>query len=77
MMRRVLVTPSVRRRAAGRERCFRPRGLALVLALGTEPEPSFSGYRGKVAYQRLDLAKARHLQSFCTPGRSRARGPTR
>jgi nucleoside-diphosphate-sugar epimerase len=44
---------------------FHDPDVALALALGTEPEPTYlAPYKGKVAYQRLDLAKARHLQSF-------------
>ena len=65
-MRRVLVThieSPVGRRLA--KALFHDPDVALVVGVGTEPEPSFlAPYRGKVAYQRLDLAKARHLQSF-------------
>jgi nucleoside-diphosphate-sugar epimerase len=65
-MRRVLVThveSPVGRRVV--KALFHDPEVALVLALGTEAEPSYlAPYRGKVAYQRLDLAKARHLQSF-------------
>ena len=39
--------------------------VGLVLGLDTGPAPSFlEAYRGKCVYQRLDLAKARHLVSF-------------
>jgi UDP-glucose 4-epimerase len=39
--------------------------VALVLGLDTGPSPSFlEAYRSKVVYQRLDLAKARHLLNF-------------
>jgi hypothetical protein len=66
MMRRVLVThveSAVGRRVV--KALFHDPEVALVLALGTESEPTYlAPYRGKVAYQRLDLAKARHLQSF-------------
>jgi nucleoside-diphosphate-sugar epimerase len=65
-MRRVLLThldSPVGRRVA--KALFHDPDVALVLGVGTEAEPSFlAPYRGKVAYQRLDLAKARHLQSF-------------
>lgn len=65
-MRRVLVThleSPVGRRIA--KALFHDPEVALVVGVGTEAEPSFLvPYRGKVAYQRLDLAKARHLQSF-------------
>jgi nucleoside-diphosphate-sugar epimerase len=66
MMRRVLVThveSAVGRRVV--KALFHDPEVALVLALGTESEPTYlAPYRGKVTYQRLDLAKARHLQSF-------------
>ncbi len=65
-MRRVLVThiaSPVGRRVA--KALFHDPEVALVIGVGTEPEPSFlAPYRGKIAHQRLDLAKARHLQSF-------------
>jgi UDP-glucose 4-epimerase len=65
-MRRVLVThveSPVGRRVV--KALFHDPDVALVLGVGTEAEPSFlAPYRGKIAYQRLDLAKARHLQSF-------------
>ncbi|HTO53960.1 MAG TPA: NAD-dependent epimerase/dehydratase family protein [Myxococcota bacterium] len=65
-MRRVLLTHAespVGRRVV--KALFHDPDVALVLALGTAPEPTYlAPYRGKVAYQRLDLAKARHLQSF-------------
>jgi len=65
-MRRLLVThieSAVGRRVA--KALFHDPEVALVLGVGTEAEPSFlAPYRGKIAYQRLDLAKARHLQSF-------------
>lgn len=65
-MRRVLVThieSPVGRRLA--KALFHDPDVALVVGVGTEAEPSFlAPYRGKVAYQRIDLAKARHLQSF-------------
>jgi UDP-glucose 4-epimerase len=39
--------------------------VSLVFGTGTGPRPSFlDAYRDKCAYQRLDLAKARHLTSF-------------
>lgn len=39
--------------------------VALVFGTGTGPRPSFlDAYREKCAYQRLDLAKARHLTSL-------------
>jgi nucleoside-diphosphate-sugar epimerase len=76
MMRRVLVThveSPVGRRVV--KALFHDPDVALVLGLGPEPEPTYlAPYRGKVAYQRLDLAKARHLQSFLHSERfSRAR----
>ncbi|HXZ84957.1 MAG TPA: hypothetical protein VEI82_05660 [Myxococcota bacterium] len=65
-MRRVLVThveSPVGRRVV--KALFHDPEVALVVGLGTRPEPSFLlPYRGKVAYQRIDLAKSRHLQSF-------------
>lgn len=65
-MRRVLLThldSPVGRRVA--KALFHDPDVALVLGTGEEAEPSFlAPYRGKVAYQRIDLAKARHLQSF-------------
>jgi nucleoside-diphosphate-sugar epimerase len=65
-MRRVLVThveSPVGRRVV--KALFHDPDVALALGLGTEPEPSYlAPYRGKIAYQRIDLAKARHLQSF-------------
>jgi nucleoside-diphosphate-sugar epimerase len=65
-MRRVLLThldSPVGRRVA--KALFHDPEVALVLGVGSDAEPSFlAPYRGKVAYQRLDLAKARHLQSF-------------
>jgi len=65
-MRRVLVThveSPVGRRVV--KALFHDPEVALALGVGTEPEPSYlAPYRGKIAYQRLDLAKARHLQSF-------------
>ena len=39
--------------------------VGLVLGMGTSPTPSFlDAYQEKVAYQRLDLAKSRHVVSF-------------
>jgi nucleoside-diphosphate-sugar epimerase len=39
--------------------------VALVLGVDSDPSPSFlEAYRSKCVYQRLDLAKARHLLSF-------------
>jgi UDP-glucose 4-epimerase len=65
-MRRVLVThvaTPVGRRLV--KALFHDPDVALVLGVGTEAEPSYlAPYHDKVAYQRLDLAKARHLQSF-------------
>jgi len=65
-MRRVLLTHAespVGKRVV--KALFHDPDVALALALGTQPEPTYlAPYKGKVAYQRLDLAKARHLQSF-------------
>jgi len=65
-MRRVIVThveSAVGRRVV--KALFHDPDVALVVGLGAKAEPSFlAPYRGKVAYQQLDLAKARHLQSF-------------
>jgi nucleoside-diphosphate-sugar epimerase len=65
-MRRVLVThvaSPVGRRLV--KALFHDPDVSLVLGVGGEAEPSWlAPYAGKVAYQRLDLAKARHLQSF-------------
>ena len=65
-MRRVLLTHAespVGKRVV--KALFHDPDVALVLGLGTSAEPSWlAPYKGKVAYQRLDLAKARHLQSF-------------
>ena len=65
-MRRVLVThieSPVGRRLV--KALYHDPDVALVVGIGTEAEPTFlAPYRGKIAYQRLDLAKARHLQSF-------------
>ena len=39
--------------------------VALVVGVGTSPTPSYLGaYSEKIYYQRLDLAKARHVHSF-------------
>lgn len=39
--------------------------VALVVGLGTSPTPSYLGaYSEKIYYQRLDLARARHVHSF-------------
>jgi len=44
---------------------YREPDVALIFGTGTGPRPSFlDAYRDKCAYQRLDLAKARHLSSF-------------
>jgi nucleoside-diphosphate-sugar epimerase len=65
-MRRVLLTHAespVGKRVV--KALFHDPDVALVLALGTGAEPSWlAPYKGKIAWQRLDLAKARHLQSF-------------
>lgn len=65
-MRRVLVThieSPVGRRLA--KALYHDPDISFVIGVGTEAEPSFlAPYRGKLAYQRIDLAKARHLQSF-------------
>ena len=65
-MRRVLVThveSPVGRRVV--KALFHDPDVSLVVGLGTRPEPTFlAPYRGKIAYQRIDLAKSRHLQSF-------------
>ena len=65
-MRRVLVAHidcAVGRRLA--KALYHDPEVALVVGVGTGPAPSFLDvYRGKCFYQRLDLAKARHLTSF-------------
>jgi hypothetical protein len=65
-MRRVLLTHAespVGKRVV--KALFHDPEVSLVLALGTGSEPTYlAPYKGKIAYQRLDLAKARHLQSF-------------
>jgi len=63
---RVLVThidSPVGRRLA--KALYHDPDVALVYGTGTGPRPSFlDAYREKCAYQRIDLAKARHLTSF-------------
>ncbi|MFQ5697366.1 MAG: hypothetical protein ACE5IL_03670 [Myxococcota bacterium] len=65
-MRRVLVThadgPLGRRLL---QALYRDPEVSLVLATGTGPAPAFlEPYAGKCVYQRLDLAKARHVMSL-------------
>ncbi len=65
-MRRVLVGHmdcAVGRRLA--KALYHDSDVALVFGVGTGPTPSFlEPYRDKCFYQRLDLAKARHLSGF-------------
>jgi nucleoside-diphosphate-sugar epimerase len=65
-VRRVLVThvdTAVGRRLA--KALYHDPDVGLVLGLGTGPAPSFlEAYAEKCVYQRLDLAKARHVVSF-------------
>lgn len=65
-MRRVLVThldSAIGRRLT--KTLYHDPDVELVLGVGTGPSPSFvEAYREKCAYQRLDLAKARHMNSF-------------
>jgi UDP-glucose 4-epimerase len=65
-MRRVLVThvdSAVGRRLV--KALYHDPDVGLVLGVDTGPSPSFlEPYRNKCVYQRLDLAKARHLMSF-------------
>ncbi|MBW2279943.1 MAG: NAD-dependent epimerase/dehydratase family protein [Deltaproteobacteria bacterium] len=65
-MRRVLVThldSSVGRRLV--KALYHDPDVSLVLGVGTGPPPSFlDPYRDKCFYERIDLAKARHLNSF-------------
>jgi len=65
-MRSVLVThldSTVGRRLA--KTLYHDPEVSLVFGTGMGPRPSFlDAYREKCAYQRLDLAKARHLTSF-------------
>jgi UDP-glucose 4-epimerase len=65
-MRRVLVThvdSPVGRRLI--KALYHDTDVSLVLGTGTGPTPSFlEPYRDKCAYQRIDLAKARHIRSF-------------
>ncbi len=65
-MRRVLVVhmdSSVGRRLV--KALYHDPDVSLVFGLGTGPAPSFLDvYREKCFYQRLDVAKARHLTSF-------------
>ncbi len=65
-MRRVLVGHmdcAVGRRLA--KALYHDPDVALVFGVGTGPTPSFlERYRDKCFYQRLDLAKARHLSGF-------------
>ena len=65
-MRRVLVThvdSPVGRRLT--KALYHDTDVSLVLGTGTGPTPSFlEAYRDKCAYQRIDLAKSRHIRSF-------------
>jgi nucleoside-diphosphate-sugar epimerase len=65
-MRRVLVThvdSLVGRRLA--KALYHDPDVSLVFATGTGPTPSFlDAWSGKCVYQRLDLAKARHVMSL-------------
>ncbi len=65
-MRRVLLThldSAVGRRLV--KALYHDPDVALVYGTGTGPQPSFlDAYRDKCAYERLDLARARHLTSF-------------
>lgn len=65
-MRRVIVThvdSGVGRRLV--KALYHDPEVGLVLGMGTGPTPSFlDAYQEKVAYQRLDLAKSRHVVSF-------------
>jgi nucleoside-diphosphate-sugar epimerase len=65
-VRRVLVThvdSTVGRRLL--KALYRDPEVGLILGVDTGPSPSFlEPYRTKCVYQRLDLAKARHLLSF-------------
>jgi nucleoside-diphosphate-sugar epimerase len=65
-VRRVLVThvdSAVGRRLV--KALYHDPDVALVLGVDTGPRPSFlEAYRSKCVYQRLDLAKARHLLNF-------------
>ncbi len=65
-MRRVLVThvdSLVGRRLV--KALYHDTEVDLVLGTGTGPTPSFlEPYRDKCAYERIDLARARHLSSF-------------
>jgi nucleoside-diphosphate-sugar epimerase len=65
-VRRVLVThldSAVGRRLA--KALYHDPDVALVLGVGSGSEPSsLEPYRDKVVYERLDLARARHLQNF-------------
>lgn len=65
-MRRVLVThvdTALGRRLA--KALYHDPDVGLVLGVGTGPPPSFLGaYAEKIAYQRLDLARARHVINF-------------
>ena len=65
-MRRVLLThvdSAVGRRLV--KALHRDPDVELVLGVDTGPRPSFlEAYRSKCVYQRLDLAKARHIMNF-------------
>ncbi|MEE9278905.1 MAG: hypothetical protein V3V67_01895 [Myxococcota bacterium] len=65
-MRRVLVThvdSPVGRRLI--KALYHDTEVDLVLGTGTGPSPTFlEPYRDKCAYERIDLARARHLSSF-------------
>ena len=65
-MRRVLVThvdSPVGRRLV--KALYHDPDVSLVLGTGMGPTPSYlDAYRDKCAYQRIDLARARHIKSF-------------
>ncbi len=65
-MRRVMVTHTdspVGRRLV--KALYHDPDITLVFGTGTGPRPSFlDAYRAKCVYQRVDLAKARHLSNF-------------
>ncbi|MEE8314640.1 MAG: hypothetical protein V3R91_09975 [Myxococcota bacterium] len=75
-MRRVLVThvdSAVGRRIV--KALYHDTEVDLLLGTGTGPTPSFlAPYRDKCAYERIDLARARHLSSFFHSERFSAAG---